>query len=719
MHRVLARLGISLAVRGPWSRLRGAALAVGSALLTLGLGGLVLAASYSGLRQERADAIRPTYASVGQQAQLLQSFDGFTSVNDRPVTVISIWPLSANAPLPPGVIHWPGAGEAVLSPALLDDMRTTPDKFGRVAGVIQPGGLEVPRERRVYLRPTRAAFSHVAMKGVVGYGAGLSNGSGYGAGVLNAAPNWEVNGLLLATLILPALGCLGVATSLDGEARDRRTKLLTALGASRRHRAVVDACEAAPAITIGTVIGAVVLTIMCMVNISISALDAELAAEGARRSIDGLAGATVFSAVLALLVVLAVRARPRLGRRRAVLTAEQQPERLRSTVFLLAVIATVWFTAQSHQAVFRTLAYLAGAAVVTVTLPAVVGLILATMGEVVGAVGLQRGSAGALLGGRRLQRFPHRTARLALGVSFGILMLGQVQLWASQLGAQYHDALTVRTQMGNTVVAADHTTYGSSMSTFLAALPATAKPIWVAIEPPSESDPKARTITHITAPCASLHVLGLSCEPRSPLPATPAPNLAQLLQFGPVAGDIRVDPAGRPDLARLKKAEATLILVSPTVNGIPLDQLQRAAYRILPGGLQLSTLGQDWVTAGNNLAIRAKWTVLLGTLGVLAVAIAGACALAGDVIASGQQLTKIALLTGRRRWVYVLTMWRSTAPLLLAGLLGAAVYLILPTGLSSGSVYMRPSAPLALGVLAGAATIGTLTAVWAARRLTR
>ena len=160
LARALQRLGHVLAFRGPWARLRGVAIAAGTGLLVFSAFAVVLAGSYEGLRQQRADAIRPDLvASETAPADLLYSFDGFTQVGDRQVTVVSLWPLTASAPLPPGVAAWPRPGEAVLSPQLLADLGPGGrDLFGPVAGLIGPEGVEVPTERRVYLRPSTATF---------------------------------------------------------------------------------------------------------------------------------------------------------------------------------------------------------------------------------------------------------------------------------------------------------------------------------------------------------------------------------------------------------------------------------------------------------------------------------------------------------------------------------------------------------------------------------
>ena len=721
LARALLRLGHVLAFRGPWARLRGVAIAAGTGLLVFSAFAVVLAGSYEGLRQQRADAIRPDLvASETAPADLLYSFDGFTQVGDRQVTVVSLWPLTASAPLPPGVAAWPRPGEAVLSPQLLADLGPGGrDLFGPVAGLIGPEGVEVPTERRVYLRPSTATFDAGTMQRASGFGH-RSDSAYYGVGILNAALTWQVLSLLLAALAGPGLVALALGAGLDGEARDRRTRLLTALGAGRRHQALVDAAEAAPAVLLGAALAAVVLTAMSLHDVSLPHLDAVLASDAARRVAPQLLGAGVAGTLVALGVVVLLRQRrgSRRQRQHALEVAQAVPWG-RAGLCVGAVLGTVWVTANSHTSQVRTMFYVAGSLLVAVTLPAVVSAVVAVIGEAAGGWGLRSGSPGTLAGGRHLHHFPRRTVRLALGLGFAILALGQVQLWASQLGAQYHQALETRARFGNTVAVAGHTSYGPGMKSYLADLPAAAQPVWVAIEAPAADDPRQASRAHLFASCPTLRTLGLPCASTDPIAAgSVSPRLQQVLGFGIGAASTKVTMYDQPDLADLQRREATLMLVSPTINGLPMADLQRTGYRELPGGLQLATLEQGWVTQGQVLLTRASWTVLLGSIGLVVVALAGACALAGDTIAGGSALRRLSRVSARSRWVYVLTLWRTALPLLVVGSLAAAIYLILPSGLGQGEVTMSPSTTLAGACVLAAGLVATASSAWAARRIT-
>ena len=718
LPRVLVRVGLTLGRRGPWSRLRGVALLVGTFVVSLALIGLILNATYTDQRNDRAQAIRP-HPAAGADATALASFDGFGMLGDRPVTIVSIWPLRPDAPLPPGVARWPAPGEAAVSPSVVEDLgHADRDLFGRISSVIGPEGLEVPQERRVYLRPSAEAFSPDRMDPIDGFGS-RPDGAWFGAGVLYAAPTWQVNALIVAALLAPGLVALGLATGLDGEARERRLRLLTALGAGRRQRALVDAAEAAPPVLLGVIAGGVVTSILCMRDVVVTSLDARLSAADARSAWPMLVSALVASPVVALACVIVVRARPRWRRRRNLLAPDVKPQLGRAAFCLLAALATVWVPAQSRSASTRTLSYGAGAMVVAVTLPALVGVILQTVGEAVALWGLRSGSAGSLLGGRRLHRFPRRTTRLALGICFGVLALGQVQLWASQLGEQYHGAIAVRRQLGTSVAVAKHTTYGQPMARYLAALPAGAHAMWLTIEPPPADNPQVPGRTLLTGTCADLQTVQLPCK-AGPLPQAVSRQLTQLLRWAPNIGNVSVVPTtSKPSLTTLEAHQAQLVLATADPDGLPLQALQRKAYADLPGGLQLETLGQSWVTPGRNLLIHAGWLVMLGAVGIIALTLATGCAMAGDVITSTRNLAPLTALSGRRRWLWVVTGWRTALPLTLAGALGAGLYVILPTGLSIGAYSMDPSARFALAAAGGAVALGLMLSAWCAGQVHR
>ena len=134
---------------------RRSAIAFGLTALAVAIGTAVLLFAVSFMpalanRDARAAWRQPIIAADPSQARLSMtafedSYDGQTLVR------VFLAPLTADAPVPPGLSKLPGLGEAYVSPALADLLARTPadelaPRFGRVVGTIGPEGLRSPGE---------------------------------------------------------------------------------------------------------------------------------------------------------------------------------------------------------------------------------------------------------------------------------------------------------------------------------------------------------------------------------------------------------------------------------------------------------------------------------------------------------------------------------------------------------------------------------------------
>lgn len=578
LHRFLVGLGLQLSKRGAWARLRFIALVVGSAVLCLGLAALVGALALTRDRDARAETIRPTLTETRPEASVLVSYDGFTEIQNRPVLVVSIWPLRPDAPLPPGVTSWPQPGQAVVSPQVADDLAGTADPavFGPVAGTIADAGLETPTERRVYLRPTQAALDPEAMQAATGFGGNTTDGW-WGLGVLDAPPSWEVAALLLVAVVLPGAVALALGAGLDQQRRSARNRLLTIAGARRRDRLLLDGAEAWPAVALGTLLATAAVAVTAAVDIRLSFLETTLRAAQLRQHLPALVGALLVGHLLALAVVLTVRpaTRTRRGRPGFVTKISQTLPMTRAAVGLGVGAGTVVLPTFSQSGPIRTLIYIGGTALFILTLPAILAVALAGIGSLVARVGLRTGSVGSLLGGRRLEVFPARTARLCLGIAGVVLALGQVQLWASQLGQQYTNAQAARAIYGTTVLQANHTTYGAGMAAFLTDLDRATRPVWTWVEESTDGPP----IAVLGATCPTLTTLNLGCSATTVSAgdaAVRAPQLRAMVETSFAFGDIRVQPLPDDDPAGLADRGAALFLVSSEGQDLPLTPASAA-----------------------------------------------------------------------------------------------------------------------------------------------
>ncbi|MEJ4100836.1 hypothetical protein V5S96_10785 [Corynebacterium mastitidis] len=203
-------------------------------LASAGLG--AMHAAYSGI--EVRDAARsPVSAAEGESAAFL-----YREVHDSMVgtpldaSVVYLWPLVEDAPLPPGVEQWPAPGEAVLSPALreMGAEEGLDSRYGRVAGTIGPEGLATGGEALAYVVPREmpGEVRENFMTASVGYGAG---GRGTGE-VAEMVPFPLAASAYVLTVGVSAviLGVIAVAQGREG--RQRQNMLLFTLGYTWRER---------------------------------------------------------------------------------------------------------------------------------------------------------------------------------------------------------------------------------------------------------------------------------------------------------------------------------------------------------------------------------------------------------------------------------------------------------------------------------------------------
>lgn len=706
-----------------WGGPRAVAQCLGALLVCIGLAAMVVEADYTALRQERSDAITPVIAQSDADAQVLYRFGGFASIDNRPVTVVVIAPVSEDSPLPPGVEAWPEPGEAVVSPALAEDLvGDRADLFGPVAGTIGPEGLEVPRERRVYMRPTEEALDEASMTGVSGFGGDNPTGSFYGEGYLNASPQSVVQALLVGTLVLPGMVALVVGSGINGEERIRQSRTLMALGLQRRHLAAIDAVEGLSAVLVGTALGALLVGAACLVDVSVPALDAAFPAADTRH-----AGTWLVIAVLAaLLVSLGTVVGARLAQRQLV-TMRAHPHRmgrlhLRALACAVAAVITVWVPLQSRDGYVRLLSYLIGVGVVALTIPALVSMVVTAIGSLTARMGLRIGSTGTLVGGRQLERLAQRSTRLAIGVCFAVLAAGQVQLFSSAMGTEYYQAIRQASVYGTTVLQASGSGVPeSAIHSLLDSLPEGADPAWITYSEPSDPAAPVRATLHAT--CDTLTAIDLSCASGQTEVSAMTSLVAQQLGGYSLDGSIDIQPLSSDTPTDVGDDTTQMFIVSTTGADLDAESLQRSANRVAPG-LQLDTPQQVWVSGGSLSALRSSWTIALGSLGLVGIFGALCASVVGDSASTARALAPVGALTGSSGLPGGAATWRTAVPLLVSGIIAIIAYYLLPTGLRIGSgvvegaTYFEPSRVYVLVVVA-VTVLGTALASMSARHSAR
>jgi predicted lysophospholipase L1 biosynthesis ABC-type transport system permease subunit len=247
-------LGLRLAVTGGGgTRLRSGLTAVGVAF---GVALLLVAAGTPHIRHARDERSAARQWVAAAQGGSLRLADTSTTFRSTGIQGLTVQPLRAGAPVPPGIPRLPGPGEMYVSPkvmALLDGpdgalLRARLD--ARVVGTIGKAGLLSPSEAS-YVRGSGTLPSPARDERVFA-------ASGFGRPAAHE-PLGPLFTLLVVVMIVALLVPVGVfvatAVRFGGEERDRRLAALRLAGADRATTARVAAGETLLGALGGLVVG--------------------------------------------------------------------------------------------------------------------------------------------------------------------------------------------------------------------------------------------------------------------------------------------------------------------------------------------------------------------------------------------------------------------------------------------------------------------------------
>ncbi|WP_447004673.1 FtsX-like permease family protein [Saccharothrix isguenensis] len=245
-------LGIRLAVGG--SRTSWARLALTAAGVGLGVTVLLLAASIGPAREAKSERVQAasitSAATSAKAAPTLKARHVSVSWQGRLITGVELAATAPDAPAPPGVGRIPGPGELVVSPELLDLMRTEDSVRARfpesVIGVIADAGLPRPKSLIFY-----AGLPEVHLD--TAYPA-----TGFGSD-LPPSTLLPIYRLLMAAAIGALLVPLGifilVATRLGATGRGQRLAAIRLVGASRNQIRWIASGETLTGAVLGLAVG--------------------------------------------------------------------------------------------------------------------------------------------------------------------------------------------------------------------------------------------------------------------------------------------------------------------------------------------------------------------------------------------------------------------------------------------------------------------------------
>ncbi|WP_329175585.1 ABC transporter permease [Streptomyces sp. NBC_01477] len=689
------------------------------------MGTLVFAhAAYHGkeVRSEARTPVRQSQeAGAGRSTVWLVGSD---SLKDRrSFSVVYLQPHTANAPLPPGVDHWPRPGEAVLSPGLLEAgaHEGIADRYGKLAGTIGRQGLEDPGEWLAYIRPAADMKVERPIELVTGFGPtagepteGLQPGSARD----DDQPEWMFEALLIGLLLLPSLVLLFAGIRAGAHGRDRRSALTDALGAMRRDRALLAIGETARPTLLGAIASVPVIAAIMLNDVRIPYVGYTLASADLRQ----YARAALLAPPAALAIALGsavvadqLSGRARGNRSRAMSRGlwQRRVAMLCPPAILLAARGPELAGENTQHRVWITWI---GLALVVLTLPAAVAAAVAGLGRFLERKGRDRGWAGALIGGRRISSYPAATARLVTGVIVALIVFTQAIAWQglfgtynSQLERILGDADRSVSEIGPKGAVSEH-----DIGAFLQRLPAGDAPI-VLTAPPDRND---GPIT-VQGGCPALESLHLPCPDTAVrVDRVLDRRMQQLISWDTTGGTyLKVERAGQAELARqsaLTSQASTLVVIGTGGHSPSAPALKELSYRTFPRGAQVRFPGEEWLTTSIPDRDQGRWVRLCGVVGIGVLVLAIGVSAMAEFLRHGRALAPLTVLTGGNRVFSSSAAWAVTAPLAIAGLVGAAVgsWLARPVSRPGSTAFMP--ADVMASTLAVVLALSAALGLWAA-----
>jgi hypothetical protein len=649
---------------------------------------------------------------------------GFDVVGGREFSVVTLVPLTPNAPLPPGLTQWPAPGEAVLSPALA---RTGADegitsRYGRVAGLIGTAGLTTPNEKFAYVRPANGQAPAESLP-IDGFGTSEQPPTG---DRLVEKPEWMFQLTVLGLVGVPALVLLVMAARTGAQARDRRTALASVLGGGRRHLAVISVAEAIVPILGGAGLALATALVVTMTGVDLPIVGYTVAADDIRGGLGLVLVAWMVGVVLCLAAVILLNRPPTTRRRRQrPLGTPRPPVRIAVLCPVMLLISVQGPGLFDPESPLHLLVNYTGVIGTLITLPAVVSLTVGAAGTGLARLGRAGGLPGTVVSGRWMAARPGSVARVTAGIITGIGLLIQAQVWFAFLGQPVQEARAAHAALGDTVQVVE-TSGGlapARYGEFFRALPAGTAPIRL-----DDRDAGAGTEPPlvITASCPALTALRLPCRSDASgltVAGVTDPRLRALIGWN--APGTGADPSGRrltvqvaePDAPASPDSSVTLAVVA--LDGGPIDPgaLERIAYRTVAGGALVEPIGGSWLVGAAVNADQGRWLLLWGAAGVVVITLAAGLAGLAEFRRWGRHLAVIGVLAGNRRVFYTSAAWSVFLPVMFAGAIGTlvGVWTANPMVADGLSHY---SAALITECLTGVTALAVLLWLWAASSTT-
>ncbi|MEU1694526.1 hypothetical protein ABZ590_24510 [Streptomyces hirsutus] len=675
--RHLLRVGRAAGTRTAGGATRALTLCLAVVCLAVGAASLVLTNAVYDHRQAVSEARNPIPATGSAEPELLWAAAG-DLVSGLQVSVVALEPLTKDAPLPPGLAVWPEPGEAFLSPHLRETgaAEGITTRYGKDAGDIASTGLASDSEDLVYVRPKHALAANPGVVKASGFGpTGATQLIGEAA---TAQPADRLLGLSVFFLLLPACGLMVIAVRTAAAGRDRRQALLDALGAGPGPRLVMSVGECLVPVVCGALLAEGLFLSLGWSGLVLPHVDYQLSpllTGGVQGALAGCAAGAALTVTAAAVLFDQAVARRSGGTRPATVAGGSALMRRTALIFPVFLATAVWGPLLLGDSQYALLVpFFLGSLGTLASLPAVLGVVLARAGGLVGTLGARLGHSALLVSGRRVQAHPAGTVRLVTGIVLAIGVAGVSEMWVFRADESVRASLAAHERLGriSATIEFDRGTTQDRLDAFLAA--ARQKDPSAQFLAVGDIKAEGHTPTQlVTGDCAALSAADTQC-PGAGETAVEAGGTDLLAQLTTPMEGIRVEAVE----GRITPDAASSLLVF-TADRSPLDLvvLKQTAHAELPGRKQVESFGFQYAGGIARMESQRAWIPLYGVTGVAVTAIGLLLAGIAEVRAAGRALAPLGVLTGRRRFLGGVAGWLVLAPALLAVALATLVTTLL------------------------------------------
>ncbi|MEC4019410.1 hypothetical protein [Streptomyces sp. H27-D2] len=641
---------------------------------------VVVSATYSG--RAAVQAARSPVTVERKDDAIARWMESFDTVNGRQYSVIYVQPLRADAPPPPGLDRWPAPGHSALSigAEYAGQSEGITSRYGAMDVRIQPSGTASSGEPLVYARP-----SHPMKEGLYVSAWGNAEGTVFGE-PLNIQPATGFYALIVATCITPALALTFIACRTGSAKRDRRRAVLHAMGASARHRLLVDFGETGPPILMGAALAVLLMYFWQGSNWQLPKVEYGMVAAYLQPHLALYFACAGIAALLVLAAAVTVqpRATTLAGTRpsgRSKGTLSRSAGWLCPLAFAFAFFGPSLFGAQDSEMLFLV-PYTAGALTALMLLPAALSALTTQLGRLLGWWGRRAGRPAALLAGRWVSASPAAVARVVTSIVLLIGLSAQLYTWNNRTAESDASALEAQRTLASSAVVVDGIDRNSPtrLKQFMSALPSDQKVLGVY----GPDGPSQQVRVRVVGSGAALR--------QADLPVPVATGEAAAITVKQVESDRgqalseAADFAGsgavtvERNVVRETKSLDSLQVVAPEGSTVDAPEVKSLANRTLAPGWKVTLPGEEWTSTLATYRENNWWMPIFGT-GTLAILVFAAClANMAEFLRFSRSIAPVVVVAGTRRlfvWTTLLVFLGSFLCATIIGV-GAALVLTIP-----------------------------------------